>query len=103
MFTIKHLDPLGNEALYSATEVTHSSYDIPKPYSPTETGQAFSDLTGSVWYHRPNDNEFIELRSGMVYVMNEHGSTVAKYDLGGWAQGTFSPDLDRKQERGSGY
>ncbi len=86
MFTIKHLTPLGNEALYSATEVTHSSYDIPKPVQSPPGGVPYGDLNGTVFYTRAEDKENCQLMDGTVYVMNEHGSTVAKYDLGGWAQ-----------------
>jgi hypothetical protein len=82
MFTIKHITPMGNEALYPAVEVTYSAYAAPMLNEPP-----FQALTGSVWYVpslEPGQCS-IELRSGTVYVMNDAGSTVAKYDLGGWA------------------
>lgn len=82
MLTIKHCTPLGNEAIYETPEATFSPYG-----SPTDTDHSTTPLTGSVWYVRTGaGGELIELRSGTVYVMNDAGSTVAKYDLGGWGR-----------------
>jgi archaellin len=80
MFTIKHCTPLGNESVIQTPEVTYSPHPTP---APAEDGR--TALTGTVFYIRPGaGGEQIELRTGTVYVMNDAGSTVAKYDLGGW-------------------
>lgn len=90
MLTIKHITPYGNEAIYAAIEVSYSPYAKPvafqlPPDSPPDAVK-MGDLTGSVWYvPETGDSSLRELRSGSIYVMNSHGSTVAKYDLGGWA------------------
>lgn len=47
MFTIKHVTPLGNEALYAATEVTFSQANETYP-SGYKAGT--SPLTGSIFW-----------------------------------------------------
>lgn len=82
MFTIKHCTPLGNESVIETPEVTFSPYEEVRDVDPLTT-----PLTGSVYYIRTGSGgEQIELRSGTIYVMNDAGSTVAKYDLGGWGK-----------------
>lgn len=82
MFTIKHLSPMGNEALYEAGMVSF----LPAPTAagldqPANTAQ---HQLGTLAFTEPGHTGMNELRDGNVYVMNENGSTVAKYDLGGW-------------------
>lgn len=75
MFTIKHVMKEHNaqvsgverEALYSGTKNVHKL--IPEEYS-TAVVQ-FIDT----------DKALITISSGVVYVMNENGKTVATYDL----------------------
>lgn len=88
MFTLKHTTPMGNDTLISAAEVCYSPHPEPKalPCGDDEIGK-FGPVTGSVWYLRqfvPGEST-IEIMNGIVYVMNDKGSTVAKYDLGGWS------------------
>ena len=88
MFTIKHLTPHGNEALYTATnlqfcpvEGTHT--DMPVGFA--------KDPLGVLYYRSPGDSvvkPLEQIDNGQIYVMNEAGSTVAHYDLGGWVQST---------------
>lgn len=80
MLTIKHITPMGNETLYETPEVSYSAH--PKPI---DRGLDFGPLTGSLWYTSVLTGQMVELRDGMIFVMNGNGSTVAKYDLGGWA------------------
>lgn len=82
MFTIKHLSPHGNESLYEAREVIF----LPAPPSPGYSQPAgTSTVSLSNFQFKPADsNAFEELSDGTVYVMNDAGSTVSKYDLGGW-------------------
>lgn len=82
MFTIKHLSPHGNESLYEARIVSF----LP---APTAAGldQPVNTAThqlGTLAFNEYDKIGLSELRDGSVYVMNENGSTVAKYDLGGW-------------------
>lgn len=80
MLTLKHCTPLGNESVIETPEVTYSPKQDVAPPEPGRT-----PLTGTVFYARLGaGGEFIELHDGTVYVMNENGRTVAKYDLGGW-------------------
>lgn len=71
MFTVKHVTPIGNEALYAATEVTFSREE-----------SLTSDAPGVLWVRGLDNNEpLLELRSGRAFVMNANGSTVASYQL----------------------
>lgn len=91
MFTIKHITPYGNEALHEALEVTYSPFHTPKPFqlspdAPPDHAK-MGDLVAAIFYRSTNPTaDLAELAGGTVYVMNETGATVAKYDLGGWAQ-----------------
>lgn len=79
MLTIKHITPMGNEALYEASEASYSPHAEPRHFNLN-----YNPLLASVWYADQPNAPLREIRDGTVYVMNEKGSTVAKYDLGGW-------------------
>ena len=83
MFTIKHITPLGNEAILAAEEVTFMSNG-----SCQDAGHDHEPFHGTVFYiptaPKASDSTIIQLHGGTVYVMNRFGSTVAKYELGGW-------------------
>lgn len=84
MFTIKHRTPYGNEALYAATNLQFCPVEGAALNQPV--GSARESL-GVLYYRGVPDGPLHELDSlndGQVYVMNETGSTVAHYDLGGW-------------------
>ncbi len=82
MFTIKHITPMGNEALHLAHEVHYTPAAEPRTQGP-----GFGALIGTVFYAPDaKANHFLELHSGNVFVMNEGGATVSKWDLGGWAE-----------------
>lgn len=75
MLTIKHISPGGMEWLIPALNVSYdplhfAQSDVPEP-------------RGYVWYTDPETHEMGSHRidQGTVYVMNENGSTVARYFL----------------------
>jgi hypothetical protein len=81
MFTIKHTTPMGNEALIETDEVSYCPHPEPQPHPDTRLGHT----TGVLWYKSPVTGHLVPISEGMTYVMNDNGSTIAKYDLGGWA------------------
>lgn len=88
MFTIKHVTTLGNEAIVAAEEVTFSTAANQTADSDHPPQPDHEPLRGCVFYVPSNpqgpDSTILQLLGGTVYVMNKFGSTVAKYDLGGW-------------------
>jgi len=85
MLTIKHRTPFGNEALYVAINTQFCPIEGVRLNQPV----GFSpDRLAVLYYREPGDGvnaPLSQLEDGQVYVMNEAGSTVAQYDLGGWA------------------
>jgi hypothetical protein len=65
MFTVKHQTESGDE-LYETADVTFTSGETPAS-------------SGAVWRRR--GNELVPMQGGVVFVMNEHGATVSKYDM----------------------
>lgn len=90
MLTVKHIDPRNVERVFAAIEIQyHSASDHPMPASAPERGYGLS--TGSVRFilpvpHTIGGDRIEYVYEGSVYVMNETGKTVAKYDLGGWME-----------------
>lgn len=80
--TIKHITPMGNEMVIETGEVSYTPADAPQTYD--ILGKAWTS-TGTVWWRSEHSAEIVPIRDGDVYVMNGNGSTVAKYNLGGWA------------------
>lgn len=83
MFTVKHTSPsVSNETIYSCEEVRFlpRSYDAPPDVPEVVT------MTGG-------SGAGIHLSDGMIYVMNDHGATVAKYDLGYIVRPTTAPEV----------
>lgn len=87
MLTIKHQTPYGAEALYEATNVQFCPVEGARLDQPVGTS---TSKLGAFYFRRPDHSEHTleELDDGMIYVMNDNGSTVGKYDLGGWLVGT---------------
>lgn len=82
MFTLKHVTPDGAEALIATTGV---SYTPTKPaYDIEQANGRYWMTTGTVWWE--NNTELVPLRDGVVYVMNDSGATVSKYELGHWQE-----------------
>ena len=72
MFTIKHITGTGAESLYEAAEVS---------FTPTFSDQVARGGNDTVWYTDPVTREIKPISDGVVYVTNDAGATVAKYDM----------------------
>ena len=85
MFTIRHISPNNHEALHEASAVSFST-DAQAAIDRTSSAAATATYDpGTVWVTPPNQmNPSYPITGGSVYVMNDAGATVAKYDLGGW-------------------
>lgn len=79
MLTIKHVAISGDETVRQAMEVRLAHEPIPQDdqltSADTHKARVYADL---------EDNATVQIESGTVYVMNDAGATVSKYDLGGW-------------------
>lgn len=67
MFTVKHTSPKWVDTVYSATRVR---------FDP-----AIGDLPETVWLSGGDEGHIPPITDGVVYVMNDSGATVSKYDL----------------------
>ena len=72
MLTVKHITLSGEEFLYSTTRAN---------FVPARAKDC-APANDSLWIYEGPDESERELRSGTIFVMNERGSTVARYDLG---------------------
>lgn len=82
MLTVNHKQVMGGEAIY---EVVSLRFD---PHCIEGCSNKFGPSAGILYLAFPSNNPSfteLQLKTGSVYVMNEAGKTVAKYDLGGWA------------------
>lgn len=70
MMTVKHITDTGEEFVYPTS---HTNF-VPGSAKPA-TGQP-----SSFWRY-DHDGRAFEIDAGRVYVMNEHGTTVARYSL----------------------
>jgi hypothetical protein len=79
MFTVKHITNTYEEFLYTA-ETTNYVPASAKGVGNAQSGPApvYAD---SVWLRGSDRDNTFEITGGRVYVMNEQGATVAKYDL----------------------
>lgn len=83
MFTVKHLSHTGGETLHEATGVSFMSGEtILAEYNRSvhTTGSKAPPPDDVVWVTTPK-GEIQSILGGWVYVMNDHGATVAKYNL----------------------
>lgn len=81
MMTVKYVDKNGEESVFPVYGVRYNE----RCAAPVEAGCA--PARGHVIFDRPkaySDTPLMEhAYDGIVYVMNDNGKTVAKYDLGG--------------------
>lgn len=96
MFTVKHLLPSGEEVIYATHHVnyvpayvkaankTGEQGEPPQSPEPPVGAPALPGNGDDVWIEVEPHNSMYQLFTGVVYVMNDSGATVAKYDLGGW-------------------
>lgn len=71
MMTIKHITLGGEEFIYPTTHVNYV----------TASGLTSDNVKDAVWRY-DNDGRAHALHDGTIFVMNEHGKTVSRYDLG---------------------
>lgn len=81
MFTVKHTSPTWEDNLYTATGVRFS----PRRSGPSDVKSEPPPET--VWVRSAETGTEFPITDGMVYVMNDAGSTVSKYDLDAWRRG----------------
>lgn len=74
MFTVKHTSDDFCEAIYSATDVRY------EPARDTPLNQVSDPTPQTVWLYG-GDSGNRPITGGTIYVMNDAGSTVAKYLL----------------------
>lgn len=77
MLTVKHVKPDGCEEIHPAVRV----HTIPRGVTVGDRGLVSVENDRGEIKHLGSDD------SGIFYVMNELGRTIAKYDLGGIAVG----------------
>lgn len=74
MLTVRYCDPDGGEVVFPVSSVQKS---------PRKTGSSTSPHADVTFDRLPGSGPgLLQVSSGCVYVMNDHGKTVAKYDLG---------------------
>lgn len=73
MFTLKHIRLSGDEDLYTSATVR---------YSPGDDVRAVPPSPPTVWIEEKPGAPGIPLTGGTVFVMNDAGKTVARYDIG---------------------
>jgi len=74
MLTVRYCDPDGGEIVFPVSSVHKSMRKTGSPTTP-HADVTFDRIPGS-------GPGLLQVSSGCVYVMNDHGKTVAKYDLG---------------------
>lgn len=84
MFTVKHTRQGYTEALYTCREVTYQPVGGGWPHQPSPDAPEAVYLSGG-------DSGIVTLERGTVYVMNDSGATVSKYDLELARQQTSAP------------
>lgn len=75
MMTIKHITLSGEEFIYATTHVNL----VPVAAREKPVG---GPTTSDIVWHYDADGRSHPLQGGTVFVMNEHGKTVARYDIG---------------------
>jgi len=74
MMTVKHIALSGEEFVYPTTHVNF----VPGAIQDKEPGKPAP--RDAVWFYA--DGQASPLIGGTVFVMNDHGKTVARYDIG---------------------
>lgn len=76
MMTVKHITLSGEEFVYATTHVNFV------PASALANQQAGGPPPHDTVWRYDADGRAYDLAGGTVFVMNEHGKTVARYDIG---------------------
>lgn len=88
MLTVKHIEPSGHETIWPAIRVAYQPKmgSNQKPAPPGCDGSG--DIAPCVFIDRMGERGLVDTipigSFGSFFVMNEHGKTIARYDLGGW-------------------
>lgn len=77
MLTLKHVEKSGHESIRMAQNVSYK----PDGMEGVEPRKPVLEAFGCTGDGGPVSNGWCCFGDGIVYVMNDHGSTVAKYDL----------------------
>ena len=72
MLTVKHITLSGEEFVYATSHVNF----VPA------SAKNCAPAVDSLWIYDGADERARELCGGTIFVMNERGSTVARYDIG---------------------
>lgn len=75
MFTIKHI------TLHKSSAINVPSYNVEKLYEAAEVVFCTEEHEMGYLQLRSGETFIAGLSGGMAYVMNDHGKTVARYDL----------------------
>lgn len=80
MLTVRYHHTDGTDEIFEVLSLKYDNRDS------APTAAHCKPTSGRVEFIRPHakDDTMAFAYSGLVYVMNETGKTVAKYDLGGW-------------------
>lgn len=101
MFTTKHIHIVGDETLLQVESVRYTP-----PVDMTgcaSSGQLLQSSTpATVWVVEKGDCVETPLTGGTIFVMNEAGKTVARYDLGASPVPIFGDGLTDARLRGVG-
>ena len=88
MLTVKHIETTGHETIWPAIRVTFQPKMNFQCKPIPEGCDAAGDRAPVIWIDRMGERGLVDTinigSTGSFYVMNEHGKTIAKYDLGGW-------------------
>lgn len=84
MLTIKHITLSGIENIYQAFDVSFAPAEVPEGQSVRSKHGGGTLMFMSPTRHAEGTSVFqqINLSGGTVFVMNDHGKTVSRYDLG---------------------
>jgi hypothetical protein len=100
MLTVRYCDPDGGEIVFPVASVQKSV---------RKTGSSTTPHADVTFDRLPGSPGLLQVSSGCVYVMNDHGKTVAKYDLGPygdvpWSSHATEPaSITASSQSASGY
>lgn len=92
MLTVKYCFPEGDEMVFAVNAVTKTIRKVGSPTTP-HADVVFDRIPGS-------GPGLLQVSSGCVYVMNDGGKTVAKYDLGPYGDKPWRADAEGPAQLG---
>ena len=84
MMTLKHIELSGHEQIHEVSKVWFNPEAVERLEQDNQkTGSGPTPLPRDTLYASiPGEPHPIQISSGTVFVMNQHGKTVSRYDLG---------------------